>query len=398
MKNNLLSIIVPIYNVAQYLDRSIQSILNQTYKNLEIILIDDGSTDGSGEICAKYARLDSRVKLISQENQGASVARRNGICLASGEYMGFVDPDDYIDIDLYAQLMACRGDFDVVISQWLRESESEVRRAYDTIRPGVYQTPADMEFLLRHLINVSLPGGTVNIRAGIAAYLWNKLFRTKLVKEVVEEINVDLPISNDRPIIYGVLLRCSSVLITEICGYHYRVRSGSLGHSVDHHGNYIRGICDFYSLMGTLLEKSPKREILIPQLQLKIAEELSRGPHKMGFPEEAQLQLKTLVFPFVNLLNGKHIALYGAGPLGQSYRRQIQKWGVCQISLWVDETWEEYTRTGLEVSPVEKLLDKAYDHIVLACSDQSSSNRIRQKLVSIGIKDNCILWKAPLAL
>lgn len=398
MHDELLSIIVPVYNVAQYLDRSIQSILNQSYKNLEIILIDDGSTDGSGEICAKYAKLDSRVRLISQENQGASAARRNGIRKASGQYMGFVDPDDYIDADLYEQLMSCSDGFDVVISQWWRESEHETRRAYDTIRPGAYQTPEDMEFLLRHLVNVSLPGGAVNIQSGIAAYLWNKLFRTELVKEVVEEINIDLPVSNDRPIIYGVMLRCRSVLITEICGYHYLVRKDSLGHSLDRHGNYIKGICDFYSLMGTLLEKSSKRELLMPQVQLKTAEEISRGPRKMGFPEEAQLQLKTPVFPFVNLVDGKKVALYGAGFLGQSYRRQIQKWDVCQLTLWVDEAWVEYARVGLDVSPVERLLQGGYDDIILAIPDQASAEHTRQKLIFMGVEGSRIHWRAPLVL
>lgn len=109
MSHDLLSIVVPVYNVAPYLDRSIRSILGQTYQNLEVILVDDGSTDGSGEICEEYARQDSRVVLICQENQGASAARRNGIRVASGTYMGFIDPDDYIDPDFYERLMACRG-------------------------------------------------------------------------------------------------------------------------------------------------------------------------------------------------------------------------------------------------------------------------------------------------
>ena len=117
MNNDLLSVVVPVYNVAPYLDGSIRSILGQSYQNLEVILVDDGSTDNSGEICRRYARLDSRVKLISQENQGASAARRNGIWLASGTYMGFIDPDDYIDAEFYERLMACRGKFDMVISK-----------------------------------------------------------------------------------------------------------------------------------------------------------------------------------------------------------------------------------------------------------------------------------------
>ena len=398
MSGELLSIIVPVYNVAPYLDRSIRSILDQTYQGFELILVDDGSTDGSGKICEKYALLDSRVKLISQENQGASVARRNGIRMASGTYMGFVDPDDYIDPDFYAQLMTCRGNFDVVIAQWMRESEDETRRCYDMLSPGAYETPEDMEFLLRHLVNVSLPGGEVNIRPGVAAYLWNKLFRTEIVKEVVKEIKVDLPISNDRPIIYGVMLKCRSALITEICGYHYLVRNGSLGHSVDFTCRYLKSICDFYDVMESMWADSPKADFLMPQLQLKLSEEVTRAPTKMGFPKEAQLQLKTPVFPFVNLLDGKKIVLYGADLLGSSYRRQILKWNVCQIALWVDEDWAEHARAGLEVGPVEDLLNVEYNCVVLAVSDQASADGIRRKLIGMGIEDERILWRAPLGI
>ena len=398
MSHDLLSIVVPVYNVAPYLDRSIQSILGQTYRKLEIILVDDGSTDESGKICRKYAELDSRIKLISQENQGASAARRNGVRLASGAYMGFIDPDDYIDPDFYERLMECRGDFDMVVSQWLRESKSGTRRCNDTFPPEAYETTEEMEFLLRHMINVSLPGGEVNIQPGIAAYLWNKLFRTELVKETVEEIKVDLPISNDRPIIYGVMLKCRSVLFTEICGYHYQVRDGSIAHSVDKNCRHLKSTCEFYSLMETMLDGDPRRKFLLPQVQLKTAEDITRGVVRMGFPAQAQLQLKTPVFPFVNLLVGKRIALYGADLLGSSYQRQILKWNVCQLVAWVDENWEEYARTGLEVAPVEDLLEAEYDYVVLAVFDRASAESIRRKLIGNGIEDERILWRAPLEI
>lgn len=398
MDHELLSIVVPVYNVAPYLDHSIQSILNQTYSELEVILINDGSTDGSGEICEKYASLDSRVKLISQENQGASAARRKGIQFASGMYMGFVDPDDYIDADFYEQLMANRAGFDVVVSQWLRQSDAGTRRCFDTIRLGAYNTPEDMEFLLRHLVNVSLPGGSVNIRPGISAYLWNKLFRTELVKKVMEEIKVDLPISNDRPIIYGVMLKCRSVLFTNLCGYHYQVREGSIAHALDKNCRHLKSTCEFYELMNAMLEGDTRRELLLPQIQLKTAEDITRAPARMGFPEEAQLQLRTPVFPFINLLDGKYIALYSAEPVGAGYRRQILKWNICQITLWVDEQWEEYVRAGMEVSPAERLLDTEYDYVVLAVPDQAAADRIREKMVSMGIDNDRILWRAPLEI
>ena len=95
--NPKLSIIVPVYNVEQYLDKCIKSILNQTFKDFELILVDDGSIDNSGEICDEYAKKDSRVKVIHKKNGGLAAARNTGLIIARGDYVGFVDSDDWIE-------------------------------------------------------------------------------------------------------------------------------------------------------------------------------------------------------------------------------------------------------------------------------------------------------------
>ena len=121
--NPLISVIVPIYNVEQYLHRCVDSILAQTYRNLEVILVDDGAKDTSGVICDSYAEKDSRVKVIHKENGGLSSARNAGIDIARGEFLAFVDSDDWIEPDTYAHLLermlrfnvklACGGRYDV---------------------------------------------------------------------------------------------------------------------------------------------------------------------------------------------------------------------------------------------------------------------------------------------
>ena len=93
---DLISIVVHVYNVAEYLHECIDSIINQTYKNIEIILVDDGSTDNSGEICDEYAKKDNRIIVVHQENKGPNSARKKGIIIAKGNYIGFVDGDDWI--------------------------------------------------------------------------------------------------------------------------------------------------------------------------------------------------------------------------------------------------------------------------------------------------------------
>lgn len=115
---DLISVIIPVYNVEQYLDRCLQSVVNQTYKNLEIILVDDGSTDASATICDNWKEKDSRVFVLHQENAGASAARNNGLQYARGRYLTFIDSDDWIDanmLDFFVNRIV-ENDSDMVIS------------------------------------------------------------------------------------------------------------------------------------------------------------------------------------------------------------------------------------------------------------------------------------------
>lgn len=102
--DELISVIIPAYNVAQYLDRCVQTVVNQTYKNMEIILVDDGSTDGTSELCDKWSLKDRRIKVVHKLNGGLSSARNAGMHIATGSYIGFVDSDDWIETDMYEYL------------------------------------------------------------------------------------------------------------------------------------------------------------------------------------------------------------------------------------------------------------------------------------------------------
>lgn len=114
-ENPLITIVVPIYNVERFLRPCIESILGQTYKNLEIILVDDGSTDSCGKICDKYEKIDSRILVIHQENKGLSEARNAGIDAATGEYIAFIDSDDYV-----------RGNYTETLLHALVENDAEI--------------------------------------------------------------------------------------------------------------------------------------------------------------------------------------------------------------------------------------------------------------------------------
>lgn len=331
MGNDLVSIIVPVYNCAPYLEQCISSVLAQTYRNIEVILVDDGSTDGSGDICRRYASLDKRVKLISQHNQGVVIARKNGAKLAGGRYIGFVDADDYIDVDLYEKLMSCAGDFDLVISRWFREENGETRQCFDKITVGAYQTEEDMNFLLDHLVNVSSVGGGITIKSGFVAYMFVKLYKATMAREVFDEVDETITISEDVDFTYRYFLKCTSVLITDICGYHYRIREGSACHGTGFRRDYFENMCKLYESVLPVFQAHPRHDKLVPQLQFKISTMLNKAPSKMGFPANAQN--RPITFPFLNLLDDKRVVLYGAGDLGQIYYRQILRFSICDVVL-----------------------------------------------------------------
>ena len=143
-QNPLISVIVPVYKVEKYLHRCVDSILVQTYTNLEIILVDDGSPDRCGAICDEYAAKDSRIRVIHQENGGLSAARNAGLDVCSGEYIAFVDSDDWLDPEMYAVMMAQVREYgcDVVMCDCVKEFPDRPRLYTHDIRPGFYDRAA----------------------------------------------------------------------------------------------------------------------------------------------------------------------------------------------------------------------------------------------------------------
>ena len=133
----LISVIVPIYNIVEYLPRCVNSIRRQTYRNLEIILVDDGSTDNSGALAEKMALEDKRIRVLHKENGGSSSARNLGLSKASGDYIGFVDSDDYIEPEMYERLLAAMLEENLLMAQTSRDEIDE----QGNLMPNVCEPP-----------------------------------------------------------------------------------------------------------------------------------------------------------------------------------------------------------------------------------------------------------------
>ena len=173
----LISIIIPVYNAEQYLQRCLDSIINQTYRNLEIICIDDGSTDSSGAICDDNRSKDSRIRVVHQTNKGLSAARNKGLDIARGEYIAFIDSDDYVEREMYEKMLqaALLHHVDVCVCQWQYEF-ADGRQVVDTkkIDPSIYGCKSSTEFT-QFLYRGSYENGVV-----VSA--WNKLYCSQVLR------------------------------------------------------------------------------------------------------------------------------------------------------------------------------------------------------------------------
>ncbi|WP_352398170.1 glycosyltransferase family 2 protein [[Clostridium] aminophilum] len=171
----MISVIVPVYNVKPYLEESIQSVIHQTFRDLEIILVDDGSTDGSGEICDRYAEIDSRIRVIHQENRGLSAARNAGLDICHGDIIAFLDSDDaFLENALEVMEKAMRASgADIVecnFSSFPRKKRSNLRntpmqKAIPNHKPGLYSGPEAMK---------------LNLYRTISNSVWNKIYRREI--------------------------------------------------------------------------------------------------------------------------------------------------------------------------------------------------------------------------
>lgn len=214
MKNPLISIIVPVYNIETYLPRCIESVLQQTYTNLELILVDDGSKDKSGEICDEYQRKDNRVQVIHKENGGSSSARNVGIRAAKGQYLGFVDSDDYVEKNMYETMV--RG-IERTGCNIIQVSRDEIDEE-GNLMPNVCEMPKEqLEYSSEEFLKELL------LHKGDCSFC-TKLLNRDLFKENKFPEGV---LNEDFHLLVRLLKQGETVVSLPYCGYHVFYRIGS---------------------------------------------------------------------------------------------------------------------------------------------------------------------------
>ena len=237
-----ISVIVPVYNVEQYLERCVDSIINQTYTNLEIILVNDGSTDNSGKLCDELAKKDERIRVIHKENGGLSDARNRGIDEAESDLVGFIDSDDYIDSDMYEVLLKNLNNTDADLSM------CALYDVYNNTPEAQVTNKETWELSSEQAIKMVMEAKILSVTAV------NKLYRKSLFTDLKFEVG---KIAEDAFIMIKLLDKCEKIVATNEKKYYYVHRENSIT-TQKFSTKFLNVIEAYEQNSNIILEKYPK--------------------------------------------------------------------------------------------------------------------------------------------
>ncbi|MBE5939348.1 MAG: glycosyltransferase family 2 protein [Lachnospiraceae bacterium] len=367
-----ISIIIPAYNVEDYIVECVESVVNQTLQDIEIIVVDDGSTDSTGRLLDEMAEKDSRLIVIHKENGGVTSARNTGIERAKGEFIGFVDGDDYIAENMYEEVynLAKETGVDVVSTQkfyMVGKNSIEVRQCI--LEEGIYsKSDKSIEYVYNNIWNYKK-------KTGIAGTLWCYTCKKDKFWEIQKKVPLDMKNSEDVMAVYALMSQIDSICITGVPFYYYRLREDSAIHSIqDYYMSYWNKV---YVFVKEYFENHYMSDVLMKQLKYRV----TYGIHSMRFIE-ADIK-RFFMFPYEMIVPETNVIIYGAGDVGKSYYKQIEQNNYCNIVAWVDKNYKKFEKSRYDVRTPGEIKNQNYDFILIAVANMESAENIAGELVDI---------------
>ncbi len=413
------SIVIPVYNVEEYLRECLDSVINQTLRDIEIICINDGSTDNSADILAEYQNRENRLKVISQENGGQSKARNAGLEVATGEYIYFLDSDDYIKTNSLEKLytIAKTNNLDIIYfdsevifeNDILRNEFSEYSTIYN--RKKEYAEVLSGKELFCKLVSDN-------------AYVVQPCLQFAK-REYLEEKNIRFfegIIYEDNLYTFKSILQAERVVHSKDKLYVRRIRLDSTMTDTKFRFFHFYSIFMCYIKMLQFSYSIPQEQVLEKAIEKVLSGVFRSAQEKYNSIShynlfEAELDLiknmnytdrmlmkhlgfefpETYLFPFGRIKYGSKIILYGAGKIGKYYYNQIIATGYCEVKSWVDQNFEKLRKHfRIPVQSPENIFHEEYDSILVAVEDENLYLEIRSYLLSKGVHENKIVWEKPL--
>ena len=419
--DDMLSILVPVYNVEKYLKECIDSILRQKYEDWESVLVDDGSTDRSGDICDAYAQMDERIRVIHKKNGGLASARLAGIRAARGEYLSFFDSDDWADGDMFMRLMEPllkMRDVDAVFGGYITE---EVERS----RLGVsfVKEPA--------ILTARAAGHRMFASQGFNWSLCGKVYRRSLFEQADFLDNWPISYGEDSYINYHLLKLMKNVAYVPVFGYHYRMRQGSMMHQ-----GYHPQAIQYFSIYKEIIDETKHVDLELNRKALNVIYAIGFSLIEQILSEDSHLEDLQRIWSYLedwrpnmeadwtDSLQWRWEYLRGLTPAEWSARRCYQEkeirnfvqqahcvflYGTGRIGTyfadWIDEmhlSFEGFIEThpkktmfrGKSVKFCEDFLkDDVKDYGILICMNEKHTKEVLASLRQAGIQHIMQGWK-----
>lgn len=386
MENNSfkVSVIIPIYNTAEYLPQCLESVMNQTLQDIEIICVNDGSTDDSPQILSEYALKDERIRIINKDNGGLVAARKTGVLAVKGEYVAFVDSDDWIEPNMYEQLleMAEKYQVDMVTCGFFLEGNYTTMHM-DTVSQGIYEGTDMADLRDKAIYNLE------EHSSGVKASLCYKLFKRELIQSAQCKVPNEITMAEDKMCLLTALLKCHSVYIFHKPFYHYRIRANSMVNTGSE--EYLLRVYAVYKYLKELYQDALFTKSMRRQAEIYITELLYKGINTLlGFENRNLLWIDP--YWLDRIPPNSKIVLYGAGELGKKYHKQLQSRRDLQYITCIDFSYERLGNEGIVVEDPCVVTEYSFDYIVITIKNPQKADNVREELKRLGIAEGRILW------
>ncbi len=375
------SVIIPVFNAEKYIATCLDSVVRQTYGDFEAIVVDDGSTDESGYICDQYAEQNERIQVVHKKNEGLICARKTGIMKSHGEYIAFVDADDWIDADFLetgVQKME-HEKADIVITGCIRENGNCSEIVQNRICSGVYDVLGLVSEVYPRMLHYE-----AFYEFGILPYIWNKFYKRDLLKTCYIDIDTKIYDGEDVAVVYPYLTMAKRAVITEDAKYHYRIHEDSM--TAKRKDDFYANAARLYLHLISRFQESEYALSIMPQLDAYMRMMIWQGKPS-GFIESTKF-----IFPFKEIPKEASVILYGAGYVGQIFRYQVSQSDYCTIVAWIDKGYQREELKQMGVVGIDALYAQQYDYVVLAVSNVEVAAEITNQLISYGVSREKIIF------
>ena len=402
------SVVVIAYNVEQYIEECVKSIRNQSYSNLEIILVDDGSTDLTSKICDKEAEADERIKVIHKDNEGLVGARQAGAKIATGKYITFVDGDDWIEQDMYLKLISYAENYnvDIVASGIIRDFGDRKKYERNLVNQGYYSKK-----IMEKEIYPNMMFSLEKMNHYIDPSLCNKLFKRDLLLKSLKKVDKEIYyLGEDAATLYPLLLDANGLFVCDTAFYHHRIVTSDVGNATYKTEKSFERLIIWYKYLQGVFSNSIYSEVMLPQLEAYYMMKLNQMSIKnvdvdfiillkrfylsMGQGIASNISSVKYILPEENIKKESKIILYGAGMVGRDYQKQLSQKRYNVIS-WVDKEYEKYRDKGYQVNSISSIKKLDFDLIFVALKKEELFNEVREQLMQRGIEKDKIVWGRP---